>query len=104
MTKFMELKLYWNVSMQCLIYQAWQKGALSDRAFRYYQEQMSGRGFRMKEPIELVNAAEAPSTFRQLVQAHLRELSYHVEELAELLGLGSGTSANSTSLSRPNLG
>lgn len=87
MSKFMELKLYWNVSMQCLIYQAWQMGALSDRGFRYYQQQMSSRGFRVKEPIDLINVREEPTILRDLVRGHLRELSYSADEFGELLGL-----------------
>ncbi len=86
-TKFMELKLYWGASMQSLIYKAWQTGRISDRMFKYYNIEMSRRGFRTNEPVEWNGSSEAPSTLRQLLQAFTDELKYSITDLSELFGL-----------------
>jgi Zn-dependent peptidase ImmA (M78 family) len=86
-SKFMELKLYWGVSMQSLIYKAWQIGCISDRMFKYYNIEMAKRGFRRKEPIEWNGSAESASTIRQLLQAYVGELGYSLPDLSDLLGL-----------------
>jgi Zn-dependent peptidase ImmA (M78 family)/transcriptional regulator with XRE-family HTH domain len=86
-TKFMELKLYWGTSMQALIYKAWQTGRISDRMFKYYNIEMSKRGFRTNEPVEWNGSAEASSTLRQLLQAFTDDLKYSLTELSELFGL-----------------
>jgi Zn-dependent peptidase ImmA (M78 family) len=85
--KFMDLKLYWRTSMQSLIYKGWQVGKMSDRGYKYYMVEMSRRGFRTSEPIELPGPIEAPSTFRQLLAAHIGELGYSIQELSSMLGL-----------------
>jgi Zn-dependent peptidase ImmA (M78 family) len=85
--RFMELKLYWGASMQALIYKAWQTGTISDRMFKYYNIEMSKRGFRKKEPIEWNGSQEIPSTLRQLIRAYIEELGYTTNELSDLLGL-----------------
>jgi Zn-dependent peptidase ImmA (M78 family)/transcriptional regulator with XRE-family HTH domain len=86
-TKFMELKLYWGTSMQALIYKAWQTGRISDRMFKYYNIEMSKRGFRTKEPVEWNGSAELPSTLQQLLRAFTEDLGYSIADLSELFGL-----------------
>lgn len=86
-TKFMDLKLYWGVSMQALIYKAWQIGSLSDRMYKYYMIEMSKRGFRKREPVEASHLVEAPSTLRSIVRAHMSHLEYSIDDLGELFGL-----------------
>lgn len=86
-TKFMDLKMYWGVSMQALIYKAWQIGRISDRMFKYYNIEMAKRGFKMKEPIEWNGSPEAASTLRQLIAAYTTELGYSADELSDTLGL-----------------
>lgn len=87
LTRFMELKLYWGTSMQALIYKAWQIGRLSDRMFKYYNIEMSRRGFRTKEPVEWNGSPENAATLRQLLSAYIEELGYSVEDLGDLFGL-----------------
>lgn len=85
--KFMDLKLYWGCSMQALIYKAWQTGRISDRMFKYYNIEMSKRGFRSKEPIEWNGSPETPSTLRQILSTYMEELDYTVNDFGEMLGL-----------------
>jgi Zn-dependent peptidase ImmA (M78 family)/transcriptional regulator with XRE-family HTH domain len=87
LNRFMELKLYWGASMQALIYKAWQIGRLSDRMFKYYNIEMSKRGFRTKEPVEWNGSAENPATLQQLLTAYVEELGYSPEDLSDLFGM-----------------
>jgi Zn-dependent peptidase ImmA (M78 family) len=85
--RFMDLKMYWGTSMQSIIYKAWQIGSLSDRMYKYYMIEMSKRGFRTREPVEATHLGENPTALRALINAHLSELHYSVDDLAELFGL-----------------
>jgi Zn-dependent peptidase ImmA (M78 family) len=82
----MDLKLYWGVSVQALIYKAWEIGSISDRGRKYYYVEMSKRGWREKEPID-IPLAESASSLRDLLSAHLNELRYTSDELSIMLGL-----------------
>jgi Zn-dependent peptidase ImmA (M78 family)/transcriptional regulator with XRE-family HTH domain len=84
--KLQELKLYWGVSMQALIYRAWEVDAISDRAMKYFFVEMSKRGWREREPIE-VNIPETATALRDIVAAHVEDLNYSIEEISELFGL-----------------
>lgn len=86
-TKFMDLKLYWGTSMQALMYKAWQIGELSDRMYKYYVIEMSKRGFRKNEPVDVPHLREEPSTLKSIIQAHTHELGFSLEDLSELFGL-----------------
>ena len=87
LTRFMDLKMYWGTSMQALIYKAWQTGALTDRMFKYYNIEMSKRGFRKHEPVEASHLREEPSTLKSIISAHTDELGYSVDDLCEMFGL-----------------
>lgn len=87
MDRFMALKLHWKTSMQALIYKANTIGKMSDSAFRYYMAGMSKRGWRTKEPVDVVNVREQPRIMRQLVRAHLQDLDYSSDDLSALTGL-----------------
>ncbi|MBF0304443.1 MAG: XRE family transcriptional regulator [Alphaproteobacteria bacterium] len=85
--KFMELKLYWGTSMQALIYKAWQVGRLDDRMFKYYNVEMSKRGFRKREPVEASHLAESPATIKWIMEAHVGDLGYTINDLSDIFGL-----------------
>lgn len=87
LTKFMDLKLYWGTSMQAIMYKAWQIGSLSDRMYKYYIIEMSKRGFRKREPVEASHLVERPAVLRSIIKAHLTDLDYSVEDIAEMFGL-----------------
>jgi Zn-dependent peptidase ImmA (M78 family)/transcriptional regulator with XRE-family HTH domain len=87
LSKFMDLKCYWGTSMQALIYKAWQIGRLSDRMFKYYNIEMSKRGWRKNEPVEAFHLKEEPSTIRGIIDTHVDDLGFSVDDLSELFGL-----------------
>lgn len=85
--KFMDLKRYWGTSMQALIYKAWQTGKLSDRMFKYYNTEMAKRGFKRQEPVEAEHLKEEPTTLRWIIEAHMNQLGFSIDDLGELFGL-----------------
>lgn len=85
--KFMALKMYWRVSMAALIMKARQVGRVSDSAYKYYMINMSKRGWRTREPVELDNVKESPRVMAQLVNAHMGHLAYSLEDMSRLVGL-----------------
>jgi Zn-dependent peptidase ImmA (M78 family)/transcriptional regulator with XRE-family HTH domain len=87
LTRFMELKLYWGVPMQALIYKAWQIGSLNDRMYKYYIIEMSKRGFRKREPVEASHLKERPSTLSSVMDMHLGALEMTLDDIGEMLGL-----------------
>jgi Zn-dependent peptidase ImmA (M78 family) len=86
-SRFMHLKLYWGASIQSIIYKGWQIGRISDRMFKYYNIEMSKRGFKTKEPVDWNGSAESPSTLRQLISIYTDELDYSKGDLSDLFGL-----------------
>ncbi len=87
--KFMSLKLHWRVSMQALIMKAHSVGRMSDSAYRYYMINMNKRGWRAREPVELTNVKESPRVLLQLVNGHMNQLAYSLDDMSQLIGLPS---------------
>ena len=85
--RFCELKAYWGASVQALIYRAWQIGKLTDRQLRYFMTEIGKRGWRKVEPGEPSHLKEEPTTLRWVVEAHLNDLGYALNELGDLFGL-----------------
>lgn len=84
--KLQELKMHWGVSMQALIFRAWELGSISDRSKKYFFIEMNKRGWREKEPIDVV-ASEKATALRDVVTAYVEDLGYSTEEVSELFGL-----------------
>lgn len=84
--KLQELKMYWGVSMQSIIYRAWQLGRLSDRSKKYYFIEMNKRGWREKEPVE-ISFPEKATALRDVLRLHMNDLGYSVSDLSRIFGL-----------------
>lgn len=84
--KFMALKRFWKTAMSALMHKARDVGRISDRGFRYYMINMSKRGWRTNEPVD-IDARETPRLIFQLVRAHTGHLGYSLEDLSALTGL-----------------
>ncbi len=80
------LKLKWKVAMAALIKRAATLGKINAGTERYYNIQLSKKGYRMREPQELDFPKEKPSLLLELINFHLDELDYNENELNELLG------------------
>lgn len=84
--RFMQLKLSWKISMGALIRKARDIGKISESSYKYYNIEMSKRGWRTMEPVQLKNIGEQPRIAKQLVAAHLNDLEYSKEELKYIFG------------------
>jgi Zn-dependent peptidase ImmA (M78 family) len=81
------LKPEWRVAMQALLMRAKGLGYLSDNQNRYLWQQISARGWRLKEPSELDFAHEQPTVLNSIIKAHLSDLGFTLSDLTGLVPL-----------------
>lgn len=78
------LKPEWRVSMAALLMSARSSGAISPNQERYLWQQISSRGWRLREPVSLDFMIEQPTVLPSIINAHLEELGFSISELARL--------------------
>lgn len=76
------LKLKWNVAMSALIFRAKNLQVADENAVINLYKQMSRYGYRIKEPVEFDIPLEQASLIKNLIDLHVGELGYSVEELS----------------------
>lgn len=81
--KLGQLKQKWRTAMSALIYRAKSLGAISDEAATALYKKMSMYGYRTREPQEFDVAPETGKLASRLIELHLSDLGYSLEELAE---------------------
>lgn len=81
------LKSIWRVSMGALLERAKQLGTISATQYRYMRINFSKLHYNTKEPPELDFPVEKPTLLPQLIQAHIKDLGFNLEDLAKLLNL-----------------
>lgn len=81
------LKKYWKVSMAAILKNALNLGKLTQRQYQYLWTQMGIAGYRLKEPPELDVTQEKPTLLSELIELHLKDLGYTVEQLSQKLAL-----------------
>lgn len=79
---FSRVKAFWKVSIKALIKRAHDLKLITDSQYRWLNVQYS-KTFSGGEPIQI--EVEKPSLLRTMVQFHLRELHYTIQELSSLL-------------------
>ncbi len=77
------LKPYWKVSMAALLMRAGTLGSLTETQTKSLWVQMSGAGYRTKEPVPL--EIEKTQNFNGLFQYFIQHLGYSVDEMARLM-------------------
>lgn len=85
MERWIALSAEWRVSVQALVRRAFDLGILSDRQYRFWNEQFSKGGYRTTEPVPI--QIEKPTLVTSLINLHLNELQYTVAELAFALAM-----------------
>lgn len=81
------LKPEWKVSMQSLLMRASSVGAITSNQSRYLWQQISARGWKLREPAGLEIAPERASVLDSIIRTHLDALGYSVSELSSLIPL-----------------
>lgn len=79
------LKPEWKVAMQALLVRATSLDCVTPNQTRYLWQQISARGWRLREPAELDFPVETPTVLPSIVKAHLSDLGYSLAELTKLL-------------------
>lgn len=79
------LKPEWKVAMQALLVRATSLNCVTSNQARYLWQQISARGWRLREPAELDFPIEAPTVLPAIVKAHLSDLGYSLAELTKLV-------------------
>jgi Zn-dependent peptidase ImmA (M78 family)/DNA-binding XRE family transcriptional regulator len=68
LTSLAKLKPRWGVSIQALVMRAHDLNIITDRQYRYLFEQISKRGWRVREPEHLDIPIERPRALRQMAE------------------------------------
>jgi Zn-dependent peptidase ImmA (M78 family) len=79
---FARVKAYWKVSIKALIKRAHDLKLVTDNQYRWLNVQYS-KAFKAGEPVQIER--ETPSSLRYMVEYHLKNLGYSIQELASLL-------------------
>lgn len=82
LSKLIDLKAFWKVSMGALLKRAEDLGSISARHARTLWMQMGKLGYRTQEPTHL--PAEPPSLFGQIVEIYKTELGYTSSDFRQL--------------------
>lgn len=80
-SKLTELKSYWKVSKQAIVYRAKTLGSIDDRKFKNIYIELSRNGERKKESFDI--PIDVPTLIKRLVSAYEIELRYTRHEIAE---------------------
>ncbi|PKP67010.1 MAG: hypothetical protein CVT86_02535 [Alphaproteobacteria bacterium HGW-Alphaproteobacteria-8] len=78
-----QLKQKWRTAMSALIYRAKSLGAITDENATALYKKMSAFGYRTREPHEFDIAPETGKLAAQLLNLHMNDLGYSLDELAE---------------------
>jgi Zn-dependent peptidase ImmA (M78 family)/DNA-binding XRE family transcriptional regulator len=81
--KLANLKLKWKVSMGALIQRAKALKTITENQARYLWMQMSSRGFRTKEPVDI--PTEKSTLLKELIATYFNDLGYSRRDLSSLL-------------------
>ena len=85
--KLANLKPYWKVSMGTLLKRAESLNTINSNESRYLWSEMSKRGYRKVEPVQLDLPVEIPTLIDEIIHVHLNELkkTYTIGTLCEKL-------------------
>ncbi len=78
------LKPEWKVAMQALLMRATYLKLVTGNQPRYLWQQISSRGWRLREPAELDFPHEVPKVLPSIVNSHLTDLGYSISQLTDL--------------------
>jgi len=79
------LKPEWKVAMQALLMRASSLKVIASNHSRYLWQQISSKGWRLREPADVDFPQEVPTVLPSIVSAHLSDLGYTLDNLTGLL-------------------
>lgn len=81
----LNLKRYWKVSMQSIIYRAKTLGVLTVNQQKYLWSQIGSAGYKKSEPV--VFDHEQPTSIKEILQVYMEDLGYTMNDLAKILNM-----------------
>lgn len=87
LSKLVELKMIWRVSIQGLLTKLSDLGILSSSLVTSTWKRLAQLGYRKREPYEEKIPAESPSTLREIVSRHMSQLGYSLAQLSHAVCL-----------------
>jgi Zn-dependent peptidase ImmA (M78 family)/DNA-binding XRE family transcriptional regulator len=85
LSKLVMLKQVWGLSMQAILYRAKDLGEVNERQSEALWRQISRAGYRKTEPVDVPR--ERPTLLTEVVELHLDDLGYDVEDVSRMLHL-----------------
>jgi Zn-dependent peptidase ImmA (M78 family)/transcriptional regulator with XRE-family HTH domain len=85
MSSLADLKRYWKISMQAILYKAFDSKIITANNHKSLIIQISRFGMRLKEPAELEPKKENPILLKTLIKLHLNDLEFSEDELAGII-------------------
>ncbi len=82
-----DLKRLWKVSMQAILMRAKQLGTMPPQQLGKIWKQLSKRGYKLKEPVEISIENETPTLLNEIIELHKNQLSYSDSQLIDFLYL-----------------
>jgi Zn-dependent peptidase ImmA (M78 family)/DNA-binding XRE family transcriptional regulator len=79
------LKGFWMTSMASILVKAFREERIAERQYRYLWMQIGKAQWKLREPIELDIPQEKPTLVAELIQLHLKELGYTLDQLSDKL-------------------
>jgi Zn-dependent peptidase ImmA (M78 family)/transcriptional regulator with XRE-family HTH domain len=79
------LKPEWRVAMQALLMRANSLHYLTSNQNRYLWQQISAKGWRLREPAELDFEHERPTLLKSIIKTHLEQLGYSLSDLCGII-------------------
>lgn len=83
LSKLADLKAYWKMSMQALLYKASKSELITENQSKYLWKQLSAAGYRKNEPIDFPR--EKPIVLREIFNTHTEDFKYTLDDLHKLL-------------------
>lgn len=97
------LKPIWRVSMAALLRRAYDVGSITQSRYQRLNAELSRRGYRRREPVELDIAPETPTILRDLFELHTKRLGYSPEEIMQMFTVNADDFEFTYALDRPKL-
>jgi len=83
--RLIQLKAQWGMSIAALIRRAYDLDEISERQYRQFQIRLNQLGWKQVEPGAL--PAETPSTLSRVMEVHLTDHGYTINDLAKTAGM-----------------
>jgi Zn-dependent peptidase ImmA (M78 family)/transcriptional regulator with XRE-family HTH domain len=87
MSKLAALKPHWRTSMASILKASSDLKCITEGTARYLWIQLSSKGYRKREPVELDLQPEPPTLLREIFDFYRKDMGYSVEDLANMLAI-----------------